>query len=194
MEQRVYINGREYKPIPIGRHDVGSPFLISRDFKVGAIDYGGIHYDSIPLLYDVVQNELVTTLPNTTVHIALVTEHIQRFMLGGRDFEYIAAGGRSDEISGVFEVLYRGEHVEVLVRRSKVIAESNHASFIKKEFVERNVVYIRKEHVFYPVKNKKSLLEIFSEDQALAKEIRGRSGLERQAIRAALRCERASNP
>src|SRR5205085_4116394 len=74
-------NGSEYAynvyyPFTINE---GHPFFLKKRFDTGAVFYNGILYEKVPLMYDIIKEELLTKDPAGVKNIRLNTERIQWF-------------------------------------------------------------------------------------------------------------------
>lgn len=90
----------------------------------GSLNYRGQEFNNTPLIYDINKDLLITkntlNLNFSSEPIELIQNQVSSFNLSGSLFEFY-----EEEIGnfrkGFFEVLFRGENVEILIKRTKVI-------------------------------------------------------------------------
>lgn len=150
-----------YYPTPLSQ---GNPFFYSSSFDSGTICYSGQTYNKVALLYDVIKDELLTNDPSGIYIIRLDKEKVDSFDLWGFHFVNIRNEGKNDQglAPGFYEVLYYGP--TALYKRIEKKIKENGASSVGLNTYASNgdSYYIEKDGVFYRVKGKKNLLEIFS--------------------------------
>ena len=133
------------------------------------IFYDGILYTNIPLLFDIVRQEIVINRYNKNVRISLFSEKVKYFTLAGHRFENITlAEGKDENISnGIYDIVFDNK-TRVLVKRFKRIKNP-----IKAEdppaFVEEDAFYLQNGDRFYPVENRSSLLSALSDKREYIK-------------------------
>jgi hypothetical protein len=135
---------------------LGHPFFFSDSFSVGSIGYNGLIYTDVPVLYDIVRDELVTRSPNG-FGIALIKPKVDSFSFSGRLFVKL-----NDDTSGVatqsyYEMLYNG-NIQLLAKRKKDVQVSSGVSTVERRVYEQDRYYLYKNGLFETIKNKNSLL------------------------------------
>lgn len=177
-EQLQLYNGIAYKEIQVNRNlDRGNPFFLLDSMGIEQIRFDGVLYSNIRLQYDLLQNQVITTLPNTNLKIALIHDKVQHFTVHGHFFENIREGALPSENfqPGFYEVLYKGK-VCVYAKRIKVITESNNNLVIKRNFVDKVDLYVYKDGIYYLIKSKKLLLEVLEEHEEVNNSMKAISG------------------
>jgi hypothetical protein len=135
----------------------GQPFFHSDSFSVGTIGYNGLVYEGVPILYDIVRDELITRSPNGFA-IALIKPKVDSFSYVGHLFIRL-----KDDISAVatqsyYERLYNGQ-IQLLVKRKKTIQVTSGMTAVERRVYSQDHYYIyRGEGVFETIKNRNSLL------------------------------------
>lgn len=163
IDQMQLYNGVKYNEVLRNTDiDRGHPFFLKEELIKGLIRYNNVTYNDVLLQYDIVTDQVITVLPNTNYKISLIKNHIQEFNLLGHRFVQISSDGI---VSGFYEVLLDGQF-KVFVKRRKSISESyyNNNLFIKRNYSERNDLYVLSNNTFYLIKGKKSLRPIFSQN------------------------------
>ena len=159
--------GKEYTPYQKGIK--GHPFFVPAQMQNSDIFYDGTLYTNIPLLFDIVRQEIVINRYNQNVRIKLLNEKVKYFTLGGHRFENIALTEGKDEYisNGIYDIVFDGK-ASVLVKRFKRIKYP-----LKAEdppgFVEEDAFYIRNGNSFYAVDDRSSLLQALNDKRELIK-------------------------
>jgi hypothetical protein len=138
----------------------GHPFFGEDRSRIGTVVYNGILYENIPLLFDEVYDNLVTTDPIKVFKITLIPYQVDRFTIEDHSFVRLSDSlNRSQPSNGFYEQLYKG-HISLLRRERKVVQEdiSNQAEGIRRYIEVRVSFYVRRGDEYYPVNNKSSLL------------------------------------
>ena len=138
----------------------GHPFLGEGKIKNGSVLYNGILYEHVPLLYDLVKQQVVTYNPANVFKIALINEQIDSFTIGQQIFIRLRDSlNRTAPRVGFYEQLYKGR-ITLLKKEKKTMEEdvSNPAEGVKHLVYTTIFYYIKKGDIYYPVNTKRSLL------------------------------------
>jgi hypothetical protein len=145
-----------YYPIQINE---GDPFFLSKNFYTGTVFYNNVLYEKVPLLYDIIKNELLIHDPSNIYTIRLNNERVGWFTIWGHTFIQLIfdSANNSQMRTGFYDLLYNGK--TSLYRKDSKILNENTASAqgINKYVVETNEYFIKKDNQYYKVTNKKSL-------------------------------------
>ena len=147
----------------------GHPFFETDQMQTGTIFYDGTLYENVPLLYDIVGQEVVINRFESEEGIRLLNDKIKYFTFDGHRFENIfSAEGRDESITNTFyDIMYSGKG-SVLVRRIKLIKKSLKAED-PASFVEGDELYVRKGQNLYAIDSKNSVLQAFSDKKDAVK-------------------------
>jgi hypothetical protein len=159
--------GKEYVNYPAGIKS--HPFFETDQMRYNEIFYDGSFYTSIPMLYDIVKQELIIDRPGKDVPMQLVSEKIKYFSQGGHKFQNMPTVIGKEEVSTstIYEIILDGD-VGVLAKRIKNIKKGmrpEDPSF----FGEEDEFFIRNNKTLYPVSNKNDVLQAFSNKKAQVK-------------------------
>lgn len=163
-EQMQLYNGTKYDEVLRNPEiDRGHRFFLTENLISGDIQYSGVTYSGVQLQYDIITDQIITVLPNTSYKISLIKNLVSEFILRDHRFIYLADKGIA---SGFYELLLDGK-IKVFVKRTKRISESyyNHNLFVKRNYSERNDLYVLVDKTFYLIKSKKSLQSIFKNNE-----------------------------
>lgn len=154
---RVY-SGTEYKDYarPFKQ---GHPYFATGQWSKGVVNYDGETYKDLLLLYNLVTDEVIILGYDNSSKIALPKNRVKHFFISGHHFLNIPQDSLfSANISpGFYDVLANGK-ASLLARRSKNI-QTTVTSEIELKVYSKDHYYIKVDHSFFPVTNKKLLLE-----------------------------------
>lgn len=159
--------GKEYTPYEKGIK--GDPFFSSSQMQNGTVFYDGTLYTDIPLLFDIVRQEVVINFYDQDVRIKLLNEKIKYFTLAGHRFENIvlAEGKEENVVHALYDVVFDGR-ASVLVKRAKRIKTPVRAEE-PPVFVEDDAVFVRNAGALYAVDSRNSLLQALNDKNELIK-------------------------
>ena len=135
-------NGSEYAynayyPFTINE---GDPFFQSKTFDTGAVFYNNVLYENVPLLFDIVKEELLTHDPTNNYIMRLNNERVKWFIIWGHTFVRLNhdSANNSPLHTGFYDLLYNGN--TSLYKRDLKIFKENTASFqgLNKYLAETN--------------------------------------------------------
>lgn len=151
--------GEEY--IGYAANIQGHAFFNNDQMLSSEIFYDGTLYKNVPLLYDIVRQEVVTNNYNKSGQIKLLNQKIKYFKLQGHTFRNFSSVEDSDEniTNTIYDEVFDGK-ASVLVRRIKHIKNGLKAED-PTSFVEEDEYYIRNEKSLYAISGKSSVLEAF---------------------------------
>ncbi len=133
------------------------PYFLVNDFTLERIHYNGFEYQDVEILYDLHNDDVILFGGKM---IKLIPERIDYFTRQGHLIVRIDQPGLP---KGFYDLLYDGE-IKVLVKRSKLLfVEKRTDKEIIQEFKEQNKYYIFKSGVYYSVKSKKSVLQLYGD-------------------------------
>ena len=139
----------------------GHAYFETSELRKGNVVYDGMSFTNVPMLYDLLKDQLVILHFNNLMKMALINQKVKEFTVG--DHHYIrlvkdSAGNQPLE-TGYYDEIYKGK-TAVLVRRSKFIQEivTDH---LEQEFIPKNNYFIKKDGSFKTVKSYKWLLGVF---------------------------------
>ena len=153
-------NGSEYRDYL--SHNEEHPYFGVDDWAYGTIIYDEETYQNVPMFYDLSRDKVISEHSLNGAKLELISEKISLFTLGPHTFVRLAADEAKTITSGFHELLYDGK-TKVYVRREKSLQQKVESNDIIFNFDEKNRIYIKKDGVYYPVKTKNSVLEVFND-------------------------------
>ena len=165
-ESRLY-NGREYLPYdPHIKNNALFPYS-AKSWAVGAVNYDGVDYKNVAMMYDVYKDAVVVLLYNKFSMFTLLSERVQDFSLSGHHFIRLDANQITNDKSGItigfYDQLYAGK-TEILAKRKKTLQNSSTAAAAPETFFEEsNNYYLKKGNTYYKIGGKGSMLKILKD-------------------------------
>lgn len=149
----------------IPRFTSGHPFFSSDSFSIGTIGYDGLAYNGLPVLYDIVRDELITLSPNG-FSIALIKPKVDSFFFDGHSFIKLKDDASAVATQSYYERLWNG-NTGLFAKRKKTIQESSGNTTLERRVYAQDRYYIRRvDGVFETIKNKNSLLGVLKDKKS----------------------------
>ncbi len=155
-QSRLY-NGSEY--IIYQPNDEEHPYFTVDDWSYGSIVYENELYENVPLLYDISIDKVITE-SNGGNPIKLSSEKIQRFSLLDHTFIKVKSDSTNKITEGFYDQFYDGT-TKVCAKHTKAYQESLEQGQVIPRFDESVQYYLVKNGIFYTVKTKGSVLQVF---------------------------------
>ncbi|MBO9572830.1 MAG: hypothetical protein J7497_11595, partial [Chitinophagaceae bacterium] len=99
-------NGREYDRYPFYINS-GIPYYNADILVAGQVQYDGLRYDSVLLMYDLISDELITTDFTGSHFVKLVKQKVDSFNIHATKFISIHSGKKVPE--GYYKLIYSGK-------------------------------------------------------------------------------------
>lgn len=146
-------------------------FFENRKWDHGAVIFEGQRFDSIPMIYDIVKDELVIRHLNGDPMI-LPSEKVEAFSNNGQVFKWFESGKgiESQMRTGFYNIFYEGPS-RLLIRRSKVRQEKIVDKRVISIFPQKDFYYVRKGNQYHFVRTKKSVLNLFPEHKRAMRKV-----------------------
>ncbi|MFC5411312.1 hypothetical protein ACFPMF_18465 [Larkinella bovis] len=165
-DQARFYNGAEY----VGHLSriKGHPYLDSL-WQVGTLTYDGVTYQNVGLQYDLVNDVVVVTHIDSVYRIQLQSIKVSRFSIPNHTVVRIVNDTTTRDIglrTGFYEQLYDGRS-KVVARRVKTIKTDYSQNVVKEEYLSENNYYIGKNGRYFPVKTKRSVLNLLADQKKL---------------------------
>jgi len=152
-EESPLYNGSEYIEYAYTLQE-GHPFFQVVNFINGNVNVDGMIFHDVPMLYDIVKDQLIIQDFQKVYKINLPADRVRQFFLLGHLFVHLNA---TDQVkTGFYDQLYKGK-ISLFAKREKKILEKYSNIQISKVVISQNVYYIKKDGVYYTIKNKSSL-------------------------------------
>ena len=136
----------------------GSPFFKTAQPLAGTIQFNGILYENIPLLFDVLGKKVLTPLPGspqTLIEIDL--NKVSFFAVEESRFV------RIPQSNDFLEVLHEGEKSSIYRMYRKEVKEDLSGQFTERNITEIKTVYVLKEGILHKITNRNALLKVYAD-------------------------------
>lgn len=160
--------GHEYLPYVLTAR--GNAFFITNTWENGSVLFKGRLYSHLPLLYDILKDQLVLRSWNKAFRILLSQQNVGWFNIGAHHFIRVNDEDSSKQSfppAGYYEELVQGP-VLLLAKRIKTVVIPTYSSI--GEFEENDLYYIKKGGNFYRAKSKRSVLKALSDHKTAIKQ------------------------
>jgi hypothetical protein len=158
-QSRLY-NGSEYRDY-LSRNDE-HPYFGIDDWVYGEMVYDDELYLNVPLFYDLSRDKVISEHILNGAKLELVSEKIQWFTMDGHTFVRLQKDKDGVIVTGFHERLYDGT-TKVFARREKMLQQRVESNDIIALFEDRNRLFILKAGQYFPVKNKGTVMGVFSD-------------------------------
>ena len=135
-------------------------------WRDGSVNYDGIIYQNVPMLYDIYRHVIVVRMYNNFSSFSLLNERIADFDLNGHHFVNIHTSG-SDNLTGIrpdiYDQLYNGRS-EILANYDKNIqTNTSSVTGIETYYLFKTSYYLKKGDSYYSFGNLGSMLSILKD-------------------------------
>lgn len=143
-----------------------SRFFNSLDYLPGQIVYGGETYFNLTMKYDVYGDEVLLGLRNDSkfMMLQILRDKVSSFVIDGHKFVNLyPSENQKNSIAGFHEVLLETSFFTFFKKHKKLKYARHQKSRVFYKFSDKHEYYLNYNNQYYPVKNKKDIIKIFSE-------------------------------
>ncbi|MCW3116282.1 MAG: hypothetical protein JWM28_364 [Chitinophagaceae bacterium] len=150
----------------------GHPYFIADEVQPGSVFYDGILYRGVLMLYDLEQdnavivrynNENISEEYRNILRMDLIRNQVGWFTLPGHEFVRLEADSNSRDMKdGFYDRVYNGK-IKVFIKRTKKHVEEVKGSELERRYDAHDFYYIQKSGIYYNIKTKKSVLQLFKD-------------------------------
>jgi hypothetical protein len=186
QQQSGLYNGSEYVPY-VDMLKEGHPYFDTSKMVNGSVYYDGMSYTNVPMLYDIVRDELIILHFNKVFFLQLIKSKTESFEILEHSFVHLGRDSTKKEgvRDGFYDLLYNGK-IKLYAKREKVIQETIPNMTIERKIYSKNRYFIFKKDHYTEVYGKKSLLNFFDDKKTMLKQ-----SLKKQKIKFRKQRERA---
>jgi len=155
-----------------GREDVnynfrlnGHPYFEGREWKIGNLEYDGSLYENVPLMYNLLSQQLLTRHHDGYIRIQLSKEKVHSFTLAGHSFLNIQAVSKKKAgiEPGYYDVLADGETKFVVFRTKKIDELISSDNQVRRDVLVDDERYIFKQGNYIKITSKGSVYKALKE-------------------------------
>ncbi|MEO5681534.1 MAG: hypothetical protein ABIQ88_02775 [Chitinophagaceae bacterium] len=160
-DQSGLFNGSQYGGYPFSFTE-GNPFFREDKPGFGSVIYDGVLYEKLRMQFDEVKDVLFTQ--DSARRIQLLNERIDRFTLFNNNFIRIVKDTENTVLirTGFYNLLYEG-NTSLLKKEEKHIREDVSSGELRRFIDVSEYYYLKKNNLYYAVKSKRNLLDIFND-------------------------------
>jgi hypothetical protein len=176
MQTHLY-NGTEYVDYRKS-YFKGDQFFVSKAAVRGNIFYDGTWYTQVPMLYDIVTDEVMVPHNNSGLLMKLITGKVDTFQLHGHTFVRLQgdSAGQGLPAPGFYDLLY-SDNTQFLARRSKNMQDKATSTGMEGKFMVGDKLYIRKDGIYHQVSSKRSVYNVFKDKRKQLQQYASAQGL-----------------
>ncbi len=139
-------------------------FFITDSLSEGAAFYDGAWHTGVPLLYDLITDEVITA--NQGALQKLLPEKLTSFSIKGHTFVHLPKDSLANTPlqPGMYELLY-SQTTKVYAKRSKQPQELVEKGQMTGFYVPVNKYYILKDGRYHPVGSQSAVLKVFKDEK-----------------------------
>jgi len=160
-EESPLYNGSEYIEYAYTLQE-GHPFFQTSNFINGTVNLDGMIFRDVPILYDIVKDQVIILDFQKVYKINLPADRVQQFFLSGHLFVHLIPDSSAQIKTGFYDQLYNGK-IGLFAKREKRILEKYSNIQISKVVISQNNYYVKKGANYYTIKNKSSLLSVLKD-------------------------------
>lgn len=168
----------------------GHAYFIQKELTTGTIVYDGLEFANVPMIYDLLKDQVVIQHNNSFSKLGLVSQKVKEFTLLNHHYIRITVDSTSNTplITGFYDEVYKG-NLNVLIKRTKWIEETVKDE-LEREFISLDLFFIQKGGVYYPVRSYKGLMALLKDRSKEVKQylrknrIKYRKGRENAIVKA----------
>ncbi|MFT3705650.1 MAG: hypothetical protein QM802_24995 [Agriterribacter sp.] len=162
-------NGSEYVPY-VNTLKEGHPYFDTTAILKGSVLYDGMQYNDIPMLYDIITDQLIIQHYNKVFLVQLIRSKVDSFNLLGHSFVHLGRDSTKDNVKeGYYDLVYNGK-TKFYVRRTKDIQESIPDMTVERRVYAHKRFFIYKNNMYNEVYNQASVLALFKEKRGEIKQ------------------------
>ncbi|HEX5024418.1 MAG TPA: hypothetical protein VFV68_04065 [Agriterribacter sp.] len=157
----------------------GHPYFDTAVLTPGWVYYDNLLYQDVPMLYDIISDELIARHFNNVFLIQLIRSKVDSFGVLNHQFLHLGTDSTKNENirEGFYDRLYNGK-IKLFVKRSKNIQESIVDLQVERKVYQKDKYFVYKEGTYYEVYTQKSILQLFPD-----KKVELRQMLRKQKIK-----------
>lgn len=135
----------------------GSAYYPFQEWVMGSVQYEGIWYHNLELLFDIYREELMVRHPSG-IPFVLYSDRVQFFYLRDRHFVHFTAD-QKDLAPGFYEIVSEGK-LTLYARRAVTLEEKIEDQTIQRDFIAKHRYYALTNGEYKQIVRQKHLMEL----------------------------------
>lgn len=155
-------NGFDFEPYPF-QSTTNANFKDTLAFTSGTVNYDGVVYSNIPLIYNIHKDLVLSLLYNKLFTYSLIGDKISEFDLLDHHFiRFYPDSLNKLMVEGFYDELYNAK-LQVLSRYIKDLQTENNGSTITKVFTEKDTHFLKKGNTYYKVNSSGDFVNVLKD-------------------------------
>ncbi len=140
-------------------------------FVNGSVVYQGFRFDNVPLMYNLHQDRLISSLGRFSKY-SFVSDKVSDFYLNNHHFKYIKVSDTTQSIikSGFYDLIHDGES-KIYVRRVRNMQYTLENKVVRYFFVPKTNYYIERDQKFSSISGEGSFMSYFKDKKSELKKL-----------------------
>lgn len=169
QQQSGLYNGSEYVQY-INLLKEGHPYFDTSALTSGNVHYDGLAYSNVPMLYDIITDELIIRHYNKVFLVQLIRSRIDSFSMQGHHFLHLGKDSIAEGIrEGFYDRIYNGG-IKLYVKRKKVIRESIPDMQVERRVFPDDSYFLYMNGVYHNVHSESSILKLMKDKRSPVKQ------------------------
>ena len=132
-------------------------------FNIGTVNYDGIVYTNVPLMYDLHRDLLISQLTNGILIYSFISEKVYTFDLLDHHFVQLQADSVNKQMDvGFYDELYHHK-LRLLARRTKNLQQEASGLVIDNVFISKTSYYLKKGNTYYNVNSQGKFFDVLKD-------------------------------
>jgi hypothetical protein len=169
QHQSGLYNGSEYVQY-INLLKEGHPYFDTSALTNGSVYYDGLVYSNVPMLYDIITDELIIGHYNKVFLVQLIRSKIDSFSIQEHHFLHLGRDSIAEGIrEGFYDRIYNGS-IKLYVKRKKVIRESIPDMQVERRVFQDDRYFLYMNGVYHNVYSQSSILKLMKDKRSVVKQ------------------------
>ena len=169
QHQSGLYNGSEYVQY-INLLKEGHPYFDTSALTNGRVYYDGLVYSDVPMLYDIITDELIIQHYNKVFLVQLIRARIDSFRIQEHHFSHLGRDSLAEGIQeGFYDRIYNG-NIKLYVKRKKIIQESIPDMQVERRVYQNDKYFLYKDGVYHNIHSESSVLRLLNDKRSVLKQ------------------------
>ena len=169
QHQSGLYNGSEYVQY-INLLKEGHPYFDTSALTNGKVYYDGLVYRDVPMLYDIITDELIVQHYNKVFLVQLIRSRIDSFSMREHQFLHLGRDSIAEGIQeGFYDRIYNG-NIKLYVKRKKIIQESIPDMQVERRVYQNDKYFLYKDSVYHNIYSEASILKLMKDKRSVLKQ------------------------
>ncbi len=169
QHQSGLYNGSEYVQY-LNLLKEGHPYFDTSVLTIGKVHYDGLAYNDVPMLYDIITDQIVIQHYNKVFLVQLIRSRIDSFNIQEHQFLHLGRDSIAERIQeGFYDRIYNG-NIKLFVKRKKTIQESIPDMQVERRVYQNDKYFLYMDSVYHDIYSEASILNLMKDKRAELKQ------------------------